>query len=117
GARRVGRVATGRLGPLALELAMRTSSERVEFGDAASQAGLSIDEAAALWRALGFPDPRQTKPRLPADSVEVLRLIAGLGRELFRPEATLALPRGVGGTSGAPAQALVDAFRAELGVP
>lgn len=113
----VERAANERLGPLALELAMRTSSERVEFGDAASQAGLSIDEAAALWRALGFPDPRQTKPRLPADSVEVLRLIAGLGRELFGPEATLALARVVGGTSARLAQALVDAFRAEVEMP
>src|SRR5213078_4811019 len=58
-----------RLGPLALELAMRGSTRNVEFADAASQAGLSIDEAAGLWRALGFPDPRQTEPRLSGDSV------------------------------------------------
>jgi adenylate cyclase len=111
------RAGSERLGPLALELAMRPSSERVEFEDAASQAGLSIDEAARLWRALGFPDPRQAKPRLPVDSVEVLRLMASMGRELFGPEATLALARVVGGTSARLAQALVDAFRAEVEMP
>jgi hypothetical protein len=43
---------TGNLGPLALELAMRTSSARVGLADAAAEAGLSMEDAAALWRAL-----------------------------------------------------------------
>jgi adenylate cyclase len=113
----LGRAESERLGPLALELGMRTPSARVEFGEAASQAGLSTDDAARLWRALGFPDPRETEPRLSADEVEVLRLIGGVGHELFGPEASLALARVVGGTSARLGQAFIDAFRAEVEMP
>jgi hypothetical protein len=48
---------TASLGALALELALRAPGDLVSFDVAAEQAGLDIDEAAGLWRALGFPDP------------------------------------------------------------
>src|SRR5256885_6097121 len=47
----------GTLGPLALELALRPPGGAVPFAEAAAGAGLEVEEAAALWRALGFPDP------------------------------------------------------------
>jgi adenylate cyclase len=111
--------ASERLGPLALELAMRTGRERVPFTTAVADAGLSLDEAARLWRALGFPDPRESgsEPQLSPEAVEALRLMTGMGRELFGPEGTLALARVMGGTSARLAQALVDAFRTEIELP
>src|SRR5438270_13953405 len=54
---------TGTLGPLALELALR-GPEVISFEDAARQAGVKLEDAARLWRALGFPDPLASPPRI-----------------------------------------------------
>src|SRR5919198_3686400 len=48
---------SGTLGVLALDLALRPPGEMVSLAEAAEQAGISLEEATALWRALGFAVP------------------------------------------------------------
>jgi adenylate cyclase len=110
--------ATGTLGPLALELAVRSSGERITFADAAATAGLELDFAAALWRALGFPDPLiDPQPQLTDEEVSTLKLLAGMAGPVFGQETTLQLARVIGGSVAQIAEAIVDAFRVSHEMP
>ena len=102
---------------LALDLAVRRPGPLTPFADAATQVGLDVDEAARFWRALGFPDPVRSPPRLTPDAVEMLGLVVGVGRELLGDDATLALARVLGGATSRVAQAVVDVFRARFEGP
>jgi adenylate cyclase len=108
---------TGTLGPLALELALRGAGERVPFPEAAQRAGLDVDEAAGLWRAFGFPDPRDPPRLLSPRQVETLQVVAGISGSLLGPDTTLQLARGIGSAMGQLAEAIVDAFRLRVEVP
>ena len=70
---------TGTLGTLALELALRSGHERIPFADAAARAGLEPAEGAALWRALGLPDPLRSSARLTEAGVETLQILSEFG--------------------------------------
>jgi adenylate cyclase len=110
--------ATGTLGPLALELAVRHRGERIPFADAAAQAGLELDYAAALWRALGFPDPlRDDPPTLSPDELSTLTLLAQMAASVFGQDTTLQLARVIGGSTAQMAEAIVDAFRISEEMP
>jgi integrase len=61
---------TASLGPLALDLALRRPGEELSFEQAARAAGLDLESAGRLWRALGL---------LGRDQVE--RLVADLARD------------------------------------
>jgi adenylate cyclase len=108
---------TGTLGPLGLELALRPPGERLPFPEAARQAGLEVDDAAALWRAFGFPDPVDPPQRLTTRQVEALQVVAGMSRSLLGPDTTLQLARGIGSAMAQLAEAIVDAFRLQVEVP
>jgi class 3 adenylate cyclase len=109
---------TGTLGPLALELAVRTPGERITFADAAAAAGLELDYAAALWRALGFPDPLvEPHPELTGGEVDTLKLLAGMAGPVFGQDTTLQLARVIGGSVAQIAEAIVDAFRISEEMP
>ena len=45
--------------------------------------GNKIAEAAALWRALGLPDPRHSSIALTPAQVETLQVLAETGRSLL----------------------------------
>ncbi|MBW3668021.1 MAG: adenylate/guanylate cyclase domain-containing protein [Actinobacteria bacterium] len=105
---------TGAVGALALEVAMRGSAPTVPFGEAAEQAGLSFEDAARHWRALGFPEPTHDAPRLPPQGVEALSLVVTAGRALLGDDAAISLARVMGGATARVAQAVVDAFRVQF---
>lgn len=108
---------TRNVGGLALELVLRADSEVLSFGDAVTRAGVSFDDAARYWRALGFPDPTPDSPRLPAEAVSSLQLIMSAGRDLIGEEGSLALARVMGASLSRMAQALVDVFRVQFETP
>ena len=106
---------TGTLGPLALELALR-GSEVVSFVEAAEAAGLGAEEAARLWRAVGFPDPLESPPRVTQRQIDTLRVLAGT-RNLLGYEAAAELAPVIGGTTAKLAEAIVDSFRINVETP
>jgi adenylate cyclase len=107
---------TGTLGTLALELALRSPGERIPFEEAAARAGMESAEAAALWRAFGFPDPLQSSASLGESGVETLQILSEFGRRLGH-EPTLQLARVIGGSVAQIAEAIVDAFRINVEMP
>lgn len=109
--------AANALGALALDLALRPPGGMVEFDDALVQAGIDVDDARRLWRALGFPDPLVAPPRLAPDEVEALRLISVAARELLGPDATLGVARVMGTATSRLAEALIDSFRTQFEMP
>src|SRR5205085_6796039 len=98
----------GWLGPLGLELALRPPGETVPFEEAARQAGLEVDEARRLWRALGFPDPAHAQPRVTSARGQTLRVLAEMSRSLFGQETGLRLARVLGSAAAQLAEAIVD---------
>lgn len=110
-------VNTGSLGTLALEVALRPPGEPVTFEDAAEQAGLGVDEAAAFWRALGFPDPLHTPTTLSPRQVQTFRVLAEMTRSQLGVETTLRLARVLGSSAAQLAEAIVDSFRVKVEMP
>jgi adenylate cyclase len=106
----------GTLNPLALELALRPRGERVPFAEAITRAGLDPDQAAALWRALGFPDPLRFPPTVTESQIDSLRVFAEMLRMLGE-ETTIQLARTIGGAVELLAEAIVDAFRLHVEMP
>jgi adenylate cyclase len=106
---------TATLGPLALELALR-GSDVVTFEDAARAAGLELEEAARLWRALGFPDPLEFPPRITVRQITTLRVMAGT-RALLGDQAAAGLAPVIGDSMARLAEAIVDSFRINVEMP
>lgn len=109
-------IATGTRGALALELALRSPGERVPFADAVEEAGLTPPQAAAIWRALGFPDPLGSPPQLGRSQIGALHMLAEMRRQLGE-ETTLQLARVIGGSVARIAEAVIDAFRLNVEMP
>ena len=109
-------VESGRLGPLALDLALREPGQTMSFEDAVAAAGLSVEDAAALWRALGFPDPAQSGERLTPEQAKTFRILAAMSEVLGMDELQR-LARVVGGAVAQIADAIVDAFRIRVELP
>jgi adenylate cyclase len=105
----------GTLGPLALELALRGAAV-IPFEEAARAAGLGPEEAARVWRALGFPDPLQSPPRVTPRQVATLRVLSGT-RTLLGDQAALELAPVIGGSMARLAEAIVDSFRITVEMP
>jgi hypothetical protein len=110
-------VRAGTLGPLALELALREPGDAVPFDEAARRAGLETSEAAALWRALGFPDPLRAGAPLRSTQFETLQVLAEMCRSPLGKDTTLQLARVLGGSVAQLAEAVVDAFRVQIEMP
>jgi adenylate cyclase len=110
-------IETGWLGPLALEVALRGPGEPVPFARAAADAGLEPEEAAALWRALGFPDPLSWDTALWPSQVQTLGTLAGMGKAGLGDDTALQLARVIGSSVALLAEALVDAFRVKVEMP
>lgn len=108
---------TGTLGALALELALRPPGDLASFDVAAEQAGLAIDEAAGLWRALGFPDPMHPPVKVTPSQMRTLHVFGRLTRSQLGPETVLQLARVLGSSMAQFAEALVDSFRVNIEMP
>ena len=72
--------AEGRLALLAFDRQLMPGRARYTFALAAEQAGVEVETAQRLWRALGFPDPPPDARRFTDEDVEVLTTL----REWFR---------------------------------
>ena len=110
-------VSTGSLGPLALDLALRAPGQAVPFPQAARAVGLDAEEAATLWRALGFPNPLSSSTALRPSQIETLRVLAEMGRSELGNETVLQLARVIGRSVALMAEAIVDTFRVRVEVP
>jgi class 3 adenylate cyclase len=108
---------TAALGPLALDLALRPPGEELPFEQAARAAGLDLESAGRLWRALGFPDPLSASTVLRASQVQTLTVLGELGRSELGMETVLRLARVIGGAVALVAEAVVDAFRMRVELP
>jgi len=108
---------SGTLGVLALDLALRPPGRRVSLAEAAEEAGLSLEEAAALWRALGFAVPSDGSLRLTSAEAMMLRSLFELGREVVGEERIVGFARVLGWATAVLGEALVDAFRIQVEVP
>lgn len=98
-------------------LALRPPGELMPFEEAVRNAGLDLEEAARLWRALGFPDPRAAPTRVTETRVQTLQVLAGMTRAMFDPDTTLRLARVIGSSTAQLAEAIVDAFRLGVEMP
>jgi adenylate cyclase len=108
---------SGTLGALALDLALRPAGELVSLADAAASAGVSLEQATMLWRALGFAVPSDGSLRLTSAEATVLQVLMGLGREVVGEERILGFARVLGWATAVLGEALVDAFRIQVEVP
>jgi class 3 adenylate cyclase len=108
---------SGTLGVLALDLALRPPGEMVSLAAAAEEAGLSLGEAAALWRALGFAVPSDGSLRLTSAEATMLRSLFDVGKEVVGEERIVAFARVLGWATAVLGEALVDAFRIQVEVP
>src|SRR3954468_16445119 len=103
-------------GALALEAAVRHGRPPVSPEEAARSAGLTDEEFADLWRALGFT-AQGGPPRVAPSLVEALPVIAIATREWLGEETGLGLARVIGSATAQLAEAVVDAFRMRFEVP
>jgi class 3 adenylate cyclase len=108
---------SGTLGVLALDLALRPPGERVSLAEAAEEAGISLDEAAALWRALGFAVPSDGSLRLTSAESMMLQSLVEVGKEVVGEERIVGFSRVLGWATAVVGEALVDAFRVQVEVP
>jgi class 3 adenylate cyclase len=108
---------SGTLGVLALDLALRPPGEMVSLAEAAEEAGLSLEEATTLWRALGFAVPADGSLPLTSAEASLLGLFVGLGEEVVGEERLVGFARVLGWSTAVLGEALVDAFRVQVEVP
>ena len=72
----------GRIPLLAFDRLLMPGRPRYTFADMAWKAGVDLDLARKLWRALGFPDPPHDELRFTDEDVDTLRTL----RDWFRSE-------------------------------
>lgn len=107
----------GALGELSLELSLRGPGDMVPFEAAAAGLGMTVEHAARVWRALGFPDPITVPTHLGPKEVDVLRLIGHSALEFLGLDSMLQLARVLGSAMVLVAETIVDGFRVEYEVP
>ena len=110
-------LASGTVGSLALDLVLRSGGEAIRFSTAAARVGLSLEKAAALWRALGFPDPRAPEAKLSPAELRTLALLARVTDSTFGFDGTTQLARVIGASAAQIAEAAADAFRVHVEMP
>jgi hypothetical protein len=108
---------SGALGILALDLALRPAGQMVTLAEAAQTAGVTLEEATALWRMLGFAVPDDGTLRLTSAEAGMLRSFVALSRQVVGEERLPGFARVLGWATAVLGEALVDAFRVEVEVP
>lgn len=104
------------LGALAVDLALRGPGPALRFEEAAARAGIALDDARRLWRALGFPDPAAGDIRLTEAETLALDGLARVSTELL-VEQWEGLARVLGSSSARLADALVNSVRVGFEAP
>ena len=103
------------LGPLALEVVLRAGSEPVGLAESAARLGVTPDDVARFWRALGFADPANR--RVPARFVDAQTVISQAATQWLGEETALGIARVIGASAARLAEAIVDAYRIAFEVP
>jgi adenylate cyclase len=103
------------LGPLALEVVLRAGSEPVGLAESAARLGVTPDQVAQFWRALGFADPANR--RVPARFVDAQTVISQAATQWLGEETALGIARVIGASAARLAEAIVDAYRMAFEVP
>jgi class 3 adenylate cyclase len=109
-------LAAGTAGALALEVAVRRGRPAVEPAEAARLVGLSEEELAELWRALGL-SAGATPQRVAPAMLDSLPVMTAAVKDWLGEETALGLARVIGSTTAQLAEAVVDAFRMSYEVP
>ena len=110
-------VRLGAIGELSLELSLRGPGAMVRFEDAATGLDMTVEDAARVWRALGFPDPMTVPTYLGPKDVEVLRLVGHDALQFLGADSMLQFARVLGSAMVLLAETIVDGFRVEYEVP
>lgn len=105
----------GRLVTLAAFRAIRPVA-RLTLGQAAAQAGVTVELAAKVWRAAGFPEPRTYERRFGEPDVEMLALFATMA-ELLGEDGALQVARTVGQATAQIADAVIASLRSTMEAP
>ena len=106
----------GRLGPLALDLAIRPPGETVDFDDFVARSGFDARLVRGLWRALGLPDGGPLPVRVTPDAAGALRFFVAMSAR-FDEKTALAIARVVGSSAARIAEALSMTMRLNVEVP
>jgi adenylate cyclase len=106
-------IAAGHLHVLAAECVMRGESERLTLAEVASRAELTEDDALAVWRSWGFPDPASGARRFTDADADALRTLRGLAGVTGR-EPAIAFARTIGESSSKIAEAVVSLLRSRI---
>src|SRR5207302_9504224 len=85
---------THALGPLALELVLRAGCEPVGLAESAARLGVTPDDVARFWLALGFADP--ANQRVPARFVDAQTVISQAATQWLGEETALGIARAIG---------------------
>jgi len=88
----------------------------MSLAEAAAANGLTLEEAHALWRALGFTEADDGRSTLSPDEVELLALFAE-ARTMLGDQVTLQVLRSMSSGIARVAQSELDAFRIGYEVP
>jgi class 3 adenylate cyclase len=96
--------------------ALRGPGQRFTAEEAATRAGISVDEAMRMWRATGFPDPGPDVAAYTDEDVDVLRSFRA-GGELLGDDVMLQVARVMGSSMARVADALIAAFVVNVAVP
>jgi adenylate cyclase len=105
----------GRLPGIIGDRALRPAADLTE-DEVAAAAGVSLEKAARLWRACGFPEPERDARIFNHSDVEMLRTVTQ-AEELFGEEATLQLARVVASSVSRIAEAVITAVSVNRDAP
>ena len=106
----------GRLGPLALELAIRPPGKTLDLGEFVEESGLDPYLVRRLWRALGLPESGPLPLQVTPDAAGALRFLVAMSAR-FGEEPALAIARVVGSSAARIAEALSTLVRVTVEVP
>lgn len=113
----IGRAASiGKLGTLALDLAMRPPGETVDLNDFVEHSGFDPALVRRLWRALGLPESGPLPVRVTPDTASALRFLIAMSAR-FDEGTAFAIARVMGSSAARIAEALSSAVRVEVEVP
>jgi adenylate cyclase len=104
-------VEDGTLPLLAVDHLVLPEPARYTQPELAERAGISVEQAAALWRSLGFPDPRPGDRVFTETDLEMLHLVNGLVEAgVADPGLAIQMSRVIGSSIARIANAQVDAI-------
>jgi adenylate cyclase len=109
-------IAERRLHAIAAVWVVEGGTERLRLDEAAARAGVELERACQVWRALGFADPEAGERPCSERDVEVFRVF-GLLADTMSREVALQIARVMGSSFASVADAEVAAVRSAQEAP